>query len=451
MSASRAGGGIRADGTWRNWAGNQRSRPARIERPTTEAEVVDLVRRAAGDGLRVRVVGAAHSFTGVARTDDVLVTLDGLAGVVAVDEDTGRVTVRAGTRLFDLNPLLGARGLAMPNLGDVAYQSVAGAISTSTHGTGLGFRSIAAAVVGLRLVAGDGTVVVLDDDHDPDLRDVARVGLGALGVVTEVILQCVPAFNLHAVDEIMPVDDVVAGFDGWAGETDHAEFFWMPHTGLAQVKRNTRTIEAPPPARNMGHAARRRWKRFKNKELLENVAFGAMNHLGRIRPSAIPRLNNLVFDGTGRAEYLTTSYEVFASERRVRFLEMEYAVPREYGLEAFTRVRALVDTLDRPVSFPVEFRILGGDDIPLSTAEGRDSCFLAVHVFRGTPYEQYFRGVEAIMDDYGGRPHWGKLHFQTAATLADRYPQWDRFQEARDRLDPTRRFANPHLEAVLGP
>ena len=177
MSASRAGGGIRADGTWRNWAGNQRSRPARIERPTTEAEVVDLVRRAAGDGLRVRVVGAAHSFTGVARTDDVLVTLDGLAGVVAVDEDTGRVTVRAGTRLFDLNPLLGARGLAMPNLGDVAYQSVAGAISTSTHGTGLGFRSIAAAVVGLRLVAGDGTVVVLDDVHDPEaLPAAARPG-----------------------------------------------------------------------------------------------------------------------------------------------------------------------------------------------------------------------------------------------------------------------------------
>ena len=451
MNTSKAGGGIRPDGSWRNWAGNQRSYPARIERPTTEAEVVDLVRRAVADDLRVRVVGAGHSFTAVARTDDVLVSLDDLVGVVAVDDHTGRVTVRAGTRLCDLNPELDIRGLAMPNLGDIAYQSVAGAISTSTHGTGLGFQSIAAGVVGLRLVAGDGAIVMLDDDHDPDLRDVARVGLGALGVVTEVTLQCVPAFNLYAVDEIMAVDDAVAAFDGWAGSTDHVEFFWMPHTGLAQVKRNTRTTEAPPPARNLRHSARRRWKRFKNKELLENVAFGAMNHLGRLWPSGIPRLNNLVFDEVGRAEYLTSSYEVFASERRVRFLEMEYAVPREHGLEAFSRVRSLVDTLDRPISFPVEFRILGGDDIPLSTAEGRDTCYIAVHVFRGTPFEQYFRGVEAIMDHYQGRPHWGKLHFQDTDLLAHRYPQWGRFQAARDRLDPTRRFTNQYLETVLGP
>ncbi|MCS5665002.1 MAG: FAD-binding protein, partial [Acidimicrobiales bacterium] len=282
------------------------------------------MRRATADGLRVRAVGAGHSFTPIARTDDVLVSLDGLTGIEAVDDASGRVRVRAGTRLFDLNPRLDARGLAMPNLGDIAYQSVAGAISTSTHGTGLGFQSIAAGVVGLRLVVGDGSVVVLDDDNDPDLRDVAQVGLGALGIVTEVTLKCVPVFNLHAVEAILPVDEVVTSFDGWADTTDHVEFFWMPHTGFAQVKRNTRTTDTPPPARDLRHSMRRRWKRFKNKELLENVAFGAMNHLGRLQPSVIPRLNGLVFEKGGRAEYLTTSYEVFASERRVRFYEMEY-------------------------------------------------------------------------------------------------------------------------------
>jgi L-gulonolactone oxidase len=443
--------GIRSDGSWRNWAGNQRSRPVRIARPTSEPDVVALVREAATDGLGVRVVGAGHSFTAIARTDDVLVTLDDMTGIVAVDEATGRVRVRAGTRLCDLNPQLDAMGLAMSNLGDIAYQSVAGAISTSTHGTGLGFRSIAADVVGLRLVTADGAVLVLDDDHDPDLRDVARVGLGALGVVTEVTLRCVPAFNLHAVEEILPIDEVLAGFDAFAEDTDHTEFFWMPHTSNALLKRNTRTTEAPPPARNARHAMKRRWNRFKNKELLENVAFGALNHLGRLRPSLIPRLNGQVLTDAGRAEYLTTSYDVFASPRRVRFYEMEYAVPRQHGLEAFRRVQALIDTLDRPISFPIEFRILGGDDIPLSTASGRDSCFIAVHVFRGTPYEDYFRGVEAIMDDYDGRPHWGKLHFQTADTLAGRYPGWDRFQAARERLDPRRRFTNDYLDSVLGP
>tara|TARA_B100000700_G_scaffold241503_1_gene268763 strand:- start:1879 stop:3228 length:1350 start_codon:yes stop_codon:yes gene_type:complete len=442
--------GIRADGSWRNWAGNQWSRPTRIERPSSEEEVADLVRRAAADGFRVRVVGSAHSFTGIARTDDVLVTLDDLNGLVAVDDDTGRVRVRAGTRLSALNPMLLALGLAMENLGDIDAQTVAGAISTSTHGTGLGFRSIAAGVVGLRLVVGDGSVVVLDDDHDPGLRDVARVGLGALGVITEVTLQCVPAFNLRAVEEVLPIDEVVAGFDGWARSTDHVEFFWMPHTGYAQVKRNTRTTEVPPRAATRRKALRRRWKRFKNEELLSNVAFGAMNHVGRLRPSVIPALNQRVLGGVSRAEYVTTSYEVFTSPRRVRFEEMEYAVPREHGLEAFDRVRRLVGALERPIGFPIEFRVLGADDVPLSTAEGRDSCYVAVHVFRRTPSEDYFRGVEAIMDDYGGRPHWGKVHFQTAATLSGRYPQWDRFHAARDRLDPTRRFTNEYLDIVLG-
>jgi len=443
--------GFGVDGTWRNWAGNQVARPVRVERPRDETEVAGLVRAAAAEGRRVRVVGAGHSFTDIAVTDDVLVTLDDMASIVAIDRETGRVAVEAGMRLTALNPLLAAAGLAMPNLGDIAYQSVAGAISTSTHGTGLGFHSIAAGVVGLRLVVGDGSVVVLDEDHDPDALATARVGLGALGVVTEVTLQCVPAFNLHAVEEVLPVADVVARFDEHAEATDHTEFFWMPHTDKALLKRNTRTDEAPRPPRNRRHALKRRWNRFKNKELMENVAFGAMNHLGRRAPSLIPRLNGLVAPEGGRADYITTSYDVFASPRRVRFVEMEYAVPREHGLAAFDRVRALIDTLERPISFPVEFRVLGGDDIALSTASSRDTSYIAVHVFRDTPYERYFRGVESIMDEFDGRPHWGKLHFQSAATLAGRYPGWDTFQELRARLDPDGRFANAYLDRVLGP
>jgi len=444
-------GGIRPDGTWRNWAGNQVTHPVRIERPQCEDEVVAVVRAAASEGLRIRAVGAGHSFTGIAATDEVLVTLDGLADVHDLDTDSGLVRVGAGIRLRDLNPYLKAAGLAMPNLGDIDYQSVAGAIATSTHGTGLGFRSIADGVVGLRMVAGDGTVVSCDRTTDPDLLHVARVGLGALGIVTEVTLVCVPAFNLKAVEEVLFVDEVVECFDEWAESTDHAEFFWMPHTDLALVKRNTRTTEEPPPPRSRRHALRRRWNRFKNKEINENLLFGALNHLGRLRPSLIPRLNTLVAPEGGRAEYVTTSYAVFASPRRVRFYEMEYAVPREHGIEAFSRVRRLADGLDRPVSFPVEFRVLGADDIPLSTATGRDSAYIAVHVFRGTPHGRYFSGVEEIMNDYGGRPHWGKLHFQDAEALADLYPEWDRFQTARRRLDPDGRFTNAYLEKVLGP
>ena len=443
-------GGIRPDGAWRNWAGNQSSTPVRVERPRSEAEVVALVKVAAAEGRRVKVVGAGHSFTAIARTDEVLVTLDEMGAVVGIDQEKGQVRVEAGIRLFNLNPLLHAVDLAMPNLGDIAYQSVGGAISTSTHGTGLGFSSIAAGVVGMRLVAGDGTVNVLGPDDDPDLLEVTRVGLGALGIITEVTLQCVPAFNLYALEEVLSVDEVLDSFDELAATTDHIEFFWMPHTGLAMRKRNTRTTDAPPPSKSRRQALRRRWKRFKNKEIMENAAFGTFNHIGKMVPSLIPSLNGLVASEGDRTEYLTTSYEVFASPRRVRFYEMEYGVPAECGIEALRRVMDLVENLGRPISFPVEYRVLGPDQIPLSTSFGRPTAYIAVHVFRRTPYEDYFRGVEAIMDDYGGRPHWGKLHFHSSSVLCDRYPQWYRFQAARKLLDPAGRFTNDYLDWALG-
>ncbi len=330
--------GFRDDGSWRNWAGNQVAHPVRIERPRSEEEVVGLVRSAAAEGRKVRVVGAGHSFSAIAVTDEVLVTLDDFASVVSLDRDSGLARVEAGMRLFNLNPLLDAAGLAMPNLGDIAYQSVAGAIATSTHGTGLGFQSIAAGVVGLRMVTADGSVLVCDEQQNPEMLQVARVGLGALGIVTEVTLQCVPAFNLQAREEVMNIDDLLSNFDEFAENTDHTEFFWMPHTKNALLKRNTRTQEEPPPPRNRRHAARRKWKHFKNKELLENVAFGAMNHLGRLRPSLVPRFNAMMVPDEGSANYITTSYEVFASPRRVHFYEMEYAVARQDGLEAFRQV-----------------------------------------------------------------------------------------------------------------
>ena len=243
-------GGIRPDGTWRNWAGNQVTRPVRIERPQCEDEVVAVVRAAASEGLRIRVVGAGHSFTDIAATDEVLVTLDGLANVHDLDTDSGRVRVGAGIRLRDLNPHLKAAGLAMPNLGDIDYQSVAGAIATSTHGTGLGFRSIADGVVGLRMVVGDGTVVNCDQTTDPDLLHVARVGLGALGIVTEVTLVCVPAFNLKAVEEVLPVDEVVECFDDWAENTERTAGDATGRKARRCVLKETRRAErdAPGPA-----------------------------------------------------------------------------------------------------------------------------------------------------------------------------------------------------------
>jgi L-gulonolactone oxidase len=422
-----------------------------IKKPKNEEEVVAIVKEAKKRGLKVKVVGSGHSFTGIAVTNEVLICLDEIADIRDVDFEYSTVRVGAGIKLCDLNPMLQRSGLAMPNLGDIVYQSISGAISTSTHGTGLEFKNIADAVCGMRIVDGEGTVVECDTQQNSEVFHAARVGLGALGIITEVTIQCVEAFNLHAVEEILPIGEVTNNFDHWSKMTDHIEFFWMPNTDKALLKRNTRTLEAPPRPRNKRHAFKKRWNRFKNEEIKQNFLFGAMNHLGKIVPPLVPKLNSMVAGESGRAEYITTSYEVFASPRRVRFYEMEYAVPIESGIEAFQKVVQLIGDLDHYISFPVEYRVLGKDEIPMSTASDRDSAFIAVHVFRNTPFEKYFRGVEEIMVDYDGRPHWGKLHFQDHESLSKIYPQWEAFQNVRRSMDPLGIFSNPYLDKVLGP
>lgn len=423
---------------WRNWAGNQRCAPTRVEHPAGAAALADVVRSA----YRVKAVGSGHSFTDIAVTDGVQVVLDRHASLLSVDRESGRVTAQAGMTLLALNKALAAHGLAMPNLGDIAYQTIAGAVSTATHGTGVRFGGIATQVVGLELVTADGSVVQCSADEEPEVFACARVGLGALGVVSAVTLQCVPSFRLHAVEEPMRLAAVLRDLDKHVAENDHFEFFYVPHTEWALTKRNNRT-EAPV-------GGMPRWKWVRDKVLMENVAFGAVVRLGRRFPSLIPRLATALPSG-GRTEYVKASYDVFATPRWVRFYEMEYSVPIEAGPECLERVRSLIDSSGWRISFPIEVRFTAGDDIPLSTANGGPRCYIAVHVYRGMDYEPYFKGVEAIMRSVGGRPHWGKLHFRTADDLAPVYPEWDRFQAVRRKLDPEGKFSNSYSNRVLGP
>jgi L-gulonolactone oxidase len=427
--------------TWRNWAGNQASAPFSVERPSSEEHLVEIVRRAVAAGRRVKAVGAGHSFTGIACTDGTLVDLRDYGAVVDHDSAARTVTVQSGITLAALSDELARRGLALENMGDINRQSIAGAISTSTHGTGTRFGGLATHVARLRLVTAAGEVLDCSPTVNADVFDMARVGLGALGLLSTLTLRCSPAFNLHAVEEAMPVDDVLADFDGFMDQTDHVEFYWVPHTRWALTKANTRTDEPVRP--------RPRMREWVDDVALANVAFGTMCRVGRRFPKAIPKLSRLV-PSTGRIDYIDRSDRVFTSPRYVRFVEMEYAIPRDAVPEALNAVRGLVDRLGMPISFPIEVRVSAGDDIPLSTATGRATGYIAVHVYRGTPYDAYFTGVEAIMDEHGGRPHWGKLHFLRADQLAERYPRWDEFQSLRRRLDPDGTFANPYLSRVLG-
>jgi len=426
---------------WRNWSRIQQCAPSRIHKPISEEELVRIVKRAATDGKRVKAVGAGHSFTGIALTDGHLLDLSDYNTVLNADPDSRTVTVQSGIPLHQLNDQLWDLGLGMQNLGDIAYQSIAGATATATHGTGIKFGGLAAQITGMRIIASDGSVIECRADKEPAVFNAARVGLGALGLVSAVTLQCEEAFNLHAIEQAERVDDVLANLDENVSANEHFEFFWVPHTGWALTKRNNRTTAPAKP--------RPRWKEFRDDIIYNNVLFSIICRAGRIRPSLAPALAR-AFPTSGRTEYIDRSYRVFASPRLVRFYEMEYSIPIEAAQEAFNRIREYVAQSGLMITFPVEVRFTKGDDIPLSTANGRDSCYIAIHVFEGTPYQQYFSAVEDIMDDYGGRPHWGKLHFQKAETLEPRYPEWKAFQAVRKRLDPDGMFSNPYLDRVLG-
>jgi FAD-linked oxidoreductase len=428
--------------SWTNWGKNQACSPVAIRHPGSEDEIVQLVKEAADAEHRVKVVGAGHSFTSIACTDGVLVDLDRYGRVLDHDAAAGTVTVEAGIPLHRLCDELDRRGLAMENMGDINRQTLAGATQTGTHGTGARFGNLSSQIVALRLVTADGAVLDCSAASHPEVFSAARVGLGALGVVSTVTLQCVPAFRVHAIEEPMPVDDVLADLDELVAGNDHFEFYWVPHTRWALTKRNRRTDEPAQP--------RGRVKEWYEDVVLPNVAFGAVCRVGRRWPTLIPRLAKMI-PSSGRIEYVDRSDRVFTSPRLVKFWEMEYAIPRAALPDALNRVRGLVAALGTPLSFPVEVRMTAGDDIPLSTAQGRDTGYIAVHVYRGTPYDAYFAGVERIMDEHGGRPHWGKMHFQSHETLASRYPRWNEFQEVRAALDPGGRFGNPYLDRVLGP
>jgi FAD-linked oxidoreductase len=428
---------------WRNWAGDQRCRPLALERPSSLEELSGAVARATQAGLGVRAVGSGHSFSDIACGDGLMLSLERMAGLIDIDRSSGLVRVQAGITIGELSRRLIPHGLALENLGDIDVQSVAGAISTATHGTGARLGNISSQVQELKLVLADGSTLECSPQQDAEAFLAARVGLGACGVIAEVTLRCVPAFALHGVDAPAPLEQVLESFDELALANDHFEFFVFPHVETALTRTNNRTGEAPRP-RGRGAA-------YASDILLTNHAFGLICRAGRRAPSRIPQLNRLVTRLAGCSERVDRSAEIFASPRLVRFTEMEYALPRERTVEAVRAVMELIEREGFAVPFPIEVRTVAADDAYLSTAQGRDSGFVAVHMFRGMEWEPYFRAVEGVMGGLEGRPHWGKRHFQTAATLRTRYPDWDRFQAVRGRLDPGGRFANAWTDHVLGP
>ncbi|GGI48650.1 FAD-linked oxidoreductase [Agromyces flavus] len=430
--------------TWRNWARTESARPYRVERPADAWAVQRAVRAAADSGLRIKPVGAGHSFTGIAVAPDVQLDLADLSGVIDADAATGRVTLGAGTHLHRLPRLLEPYGLALPNMGDIDAQTIAGATSTGTHGSGLGFGGLATQIVAAKLVTGTGELLTVSETERPELLPAVRLGLGALGVLVEVTLQLVPRFVLRAVERNAPFDEV---WDGWLDRVraeDHLDVYWFPHTSTAFTKTNTRL---PGDATRHPVGSIRGWV---DDELLANGTLWAICALGYVAPSATPPLARVVERLTPDREFSDFSPRVFTANRSVRFREMEYALPLEAIPDAVREVRSLIERQGWRISLPIEVRAAASDDNWLSTAYGRESGYIAVHRYYHEDHTEYFAGVEAIMRSFAGRPHWGKMHTQTAETLREVYPRFDDFVRVRDELDPEGRFANPYLDRVLG-
>ncbi|CAH0118143.1 L-gulono-1,4-lactone dehydrogenase [Paenibacillus sp. CECT 9249] len=426
---------------WQNWSGSVSSTPSGVAYPRSVEEVVSLVKQCAAKGTRLRVVGSGHSFTGLVQTDELMVSLDLLQGVESVDMDEGTAIVWAGTKLKRLGEELFEHGVAQENLGDINAQSIAGAVSTGTHGTGIGFGSLSTQLAGITAVTAAGEVVECSADRQPELFRAMRVSLGMLGIIVQVKLRVVPALPLRYESRRMPFDECLRQLERLKTENRHFEFYWFPYTNIAQVKTMNETEEKP------GKPSR--WNEWKVMAM-ENGVFWLLSEACRLFPGLCRPVSLLSAKGVPNVREVGYGHRLFATPRLVRFQEMEYNVPADAMKPVLAEIRSCVERNRFAVHFPIECRYVKGDDIWLSPAYRRDSAYIAVHMYRGMPYERYFACLEEIFQHHGGRPHWGKMHTMRAERLAAAYPMWNEFLRIREGLDPQGMFVNSYLSELIG-
>jgi L-gulono-1,4-lactone dehydrogenase len=404
--------------------------------------VADAIRLASRLGLRVRVAGAGHSFNDAVCTSDMLLVLDRMQAVLRVDAVRGEVRVQAGCTLGQLSLELRRHGLALPNLGDIDRQTIAGAVCTATHGTGIRLSSLAEDVTELELVDSQSKLRIASAESDEDLFRAAKVSLGALGVITVLTLRCRPRFRLRRVERPQPVEQALEEMSQQVHAHEHFEAFVFPYADTALVRWADRTDAPPDPRRPL-----RDWLQ---EVLIANYMFEVVLMAGRAMPAAVSPLDRLAAAAASPSERVQESHRALASRRLMRFVEMEWLLPVDAAQAAIRAIRDLISARRLKVNMPIELRFVAADRAFLSPAYGRDSCAVAVHAYRGMAWQPYFRAVERVMWELGGRPHWGKLHFQTFQTLRQRYPAWDDFQSARSRFDARGRFRNAYTDRVLG-
>ncbi|MEM6800432.1 MAG: D-arabinono-1,4-lactone oxidase [Bacteroidota bacterium] len=424
----------------KNWSGSVQWHPQSIEKPDSEAEIQQIVRKAAEKEQKIRVIGTGHSFTRLCQTEDILISLDNYQGLIEVDRESARVRVKAGTKLSYLGDLLYEQGLAMENLGDIDVQSIAGTISTGTHGTGTAFGTISTQVKALKFVNGKGELISCSEEENQDLFKAAQVSLGALGIITEVSLQCIPAYKLELWNRMEAMAEVLANVHQKNSENRNFEFYCFPHSEKVWTKSS-----------NIANSQADKDGLFNTltEYVLENYAFKVLCEFARIFPSQNKTVAKISVGSIPNLKKVKHSHKVYATKRLVRFNEMEYNIPAEAHEEVLKEVMKIASSGKYPVHFPIENRFVKGDDIYLSPASGRDSAYIACHMYNKKDCKPYFAALEDVFKAYEGRPHWGKMNSFNRDDIEVAYPQFDRFLKHRKEQDPEGIFLNAYLEGLL--
>ncbi len=432
--------------SWSNWSQSVSSTPTTVVAPWTTAALEQAIRVGVEQGRRIKALGAGHSFTGIAVADDIQLDLSNYTGIVAFDQQAGRVTLRSGTRLWQIPKLLAGSGWAMENLGDIDQQSLAGAISTGTHGTGQAYGGIASQVVGCELITGTGEHLTISEDENAQLLDALRVSLGALGIMTTITLQLVPEYDLRTVEQSAPLDWVLTNWEALNAQHDHFEFFWFGYDDAVQMRSSQRLEVCNQPKPQLQTA-----KHWATKEIVTNAGLTVICQLSRFNPQWVPALNRAATRVWGSSDTTAHWSSAFVSSRRVRFNEMEYALPFECIPEVVDELRRVFRRDNLGSSFPLEIRSAAPDCAWLATNHAQPTGYIALHQYYRQDYREYFTQIEPILRAAGGRPHWGKLHTLGHEDLANLYPHWEQMLQLREQLDPERVFTNAYVTRILGP
>lgn len=412
--------------SWRNWSGSVQASPTTIARPSSEAELAQVIRHAG----KVRVVGSGHSFMPLCATDGVLVSLDELRGQLTVADDRQSAWAPAGWTLRRVTEALWAEGLSLANQGDIDAQTLAGAVGTGTHGTGGDLGSLSSQTLGFRVMGPDGTVTACDADQAPELFRASQISLGLLGVATEVRMAVLPAYHLQERVEKQSFEAVLEGFADGALAHRHAEFFVFPYADSAMMK-------YLQPAQDEGA--------FKEPRPVDETVFRLACELGAAANGFIPTLQKLLTRGSGKSTRTGPAWRIFPSERTIPFEEMEYELPREAGLPVLKELIDWIRRRELPVSFPFEFRWTASDDLWISPFNKGPCASISMHQFAPMPWRELFREAEAVLRANGGRPHWGKRHTLTRDDVDALYPMAERFRAVRRGQDGQGKFLNAHL------